>query len=132
MVPLLPTILLVLLAVATPSSGTEVVPAGPEFKISTRGFNYSYSFDGYARTPRVASAPNGDFVVVWESYFDGPGGSGTDVFGRRFDRTGAPRGPDFGIANVDNYLSHPNVGVDAAGGFVVTWNDYGISSFGRV
>ena len=43
----------------------------------------------------VAMGPNGDFVIVWNSYWqDGQNGG---VFGRRYDASGAPQGPEFAV-----------------------------------
>jgi hypothetical protein len=73
---------------------------------------------GAQTTPSVASAPNGDFVVVWSS--------NSDIVGRRYDASGQPRGPEF---LVNTYTSgsqvNPDVAVDGGGGFVVVWNGQG-------
>lgn len=85
---------------------------------------------GPQQLPEVAVAPNGDFVVVWESYF----GPGTDpwmsVQARRFGASGEPR--DSTEFQVNEYTSGgqlvPRVGVDAEGDFLVAWESSG--SFG--
>jgi streptogramin lyase len=59
----------------------------------------------------VASAPAGDFVVVWES--------GPSLRGQRFDAAGAPAGTEFPIGE---FGSEPAVAASTAG-FVVAWND---------
>jgi hypothetical protein len=67
--------------------------------------------------PDVAVAPNGDFVIVWES---------GDVLARRFDSSGAPLGGDI---LVNTYATEdparPDVAMDSAGNFVVTWRSGG-------
>jgi hypothetical protein len=77
-------------------------------------FLVSSTSPGVPRDPAVASAPNGDFVVVWKTT-GYPGG----IFGRLFDASGAPRGPGFLIGSPLG--SDPAVAMDAAGNFVVVW-----------
>src|SRR6185503_1737239 len=62
----LPILFLLLAAVA--SQAAEVVPAGPEFRVSRIGDTYHNSYDGWAIDPRAQSFSNDEFVVVWESY----------------------------------------------------------------
>jgi hypothetical protein len=75
---------------------------------------------GYQIEPRVASAGDGSFVVVWAS--DGQDGSYTGVFGQRFGRHGERAGAEF---RVNTYTTSaqlkPVVAADAAGRFVVVW-----------
>jgi hypothetical protein len=54
-------------------------PLGPDFVINT------YTFD-YQTLPDIAAAPNGDFVVVWESYYQD--GDDFGIFGQRFADSG--------------------------------------------
>ena len=58
--------------------------------------------------------------MVWVDY--GYGGSGSGVFGRRYDAAGAPRGGEF---RVNSYTtddqSIPVVASDPSGNFVVVW-----------
>ncbi len=51
-------------------------PDGPEFRVNT----YTISSQGY---PSVAADSAGNFVVVWDSYFN-QDGSGFGVFGQRY------------------------------------------------
>ena len=53
--------------------------AGGEFRVNTYTTNYQDS-------ARAAMEPDGDFVVVWESYTQD--GSGFGVLGQRFDTSG--------------------------------------------
>ena len=89
------------------------VPAGPEFRVNT-------FTTGRQAVPRSAMAPNGDFVVVWESH--GQDGDRQGIFGQRFDASGATRGSGF---QINTYTTGPQVQVDIAmsrkGGFVVVW-----------
>ena len=93
-------------------------PLGPEFRINT----YTTDFQRY---PAVATDPSGSFVVVWASLFQEAGIPGQNgVFGQRYASTGAPVGPEF---HVNTYTPgsqlFPVVATDAAGNFVVVWED---------
>jgi hypothetical protein len=70
--------------------------------------------------PAVASDASGNFVVVWESFYQD--GSAHGVFAQRFAASGLPLGSEF---RVNTYTlgvqSEPAVASDANGSFVVTW-----------
>ena len=68
----------------------------------------------------IAMSPAG-FVVTW--FGEGPGGEG--LFGRRFDASGAPITGDFQVntATLGTNNARPDVGMNAAGDFVVVWDD---------
>jgi hypothetical protein len=92
----------------------QKIPLGAEFQVN------SYTTDGQGgfNGPRVASDAAGGFVVVWEDFeFDRE-----FVVARRFNSSGAPLGPEFQVNNVA-YEVNPAVSSDAAGNFVVVWND---------
>jgi hypothetical protein len=76
-------------------------------------------------TVAVASDPNGNFVVVWQSGQDTPSGTTWGIFGQRFDAAGTPQGSEF---LVNSYTSEsqerPSVAADADGNFVVVWSGY--------
>jgi hypothetical protein len=84
-------------------------PLGAEFTVSSNN----------GSPPSVASDAAGNFVVVWHVW----GGYGSDdVYGRRFDNTGAPLGPQFRVNTYDyNYQQLPSVASDSDGNFVVAW-----------
>jgi hypothetical protein len=96
-------------------------PIGTEFQVNT----YTTGAQGYTGVD-VASAANGDFVVIWASYQDG---YGYGVFGQRFDGSGLRAGTEFqvntytlgnqGRAQLDVGLA---VARAAAGQFVVVWS----------
>ncbi len=95
------------------SDGTA---AGGEFQVNT----YT-TFD--QTFPWVASEPDGDFVVVWQS--DGSGGSDTSfssIQGQRYASDGTAVGGEF---QVNTYTTddqaRPSVAMDADGDFVVVW-----------
>ena len=91
----------------------QVLPLSPEVAVNT------YT-TGHQRASAVASDAAGNFVVVWQSF--GQDGNNDGVFGRRFDASGVPRGPEF---RVNTYTtgnqSTPDVASDPAGNFVVAW-----------
>ena len=87
---------------------------GTEFQINT------YTPYG-EEDPEVGVAPNGDFVVVWESLQE-QDGDGRGIFAQRFTSSGAFSGTEF---RVNSYTVHsqedPVLAVDADGDFVVVW-----------
>jgi hypothetical protein len=92
------------------------VARGPEFRTNT------YTTEGQYQ-PRVASAPDGRFVVVWVS--GGQDGSQRGVFGQAFTAAGAPIGPEFQANSyTTGYQAQAAVAMDASGRFVVMWANY--------
>jgi hypothetical protein len=88
-------------------------PVGSEFQAN------SYT-SGAQRTPRVATAANGNFVVVWSS--NAEDGSGYGIFGRRFTSAGSPLGGEFRVNTyTSNAQATPAVASDSSGNFVVVW-----------
>jgi hypothetical protein len=87
-------------------------PVGAEFLVAT------YSTAGVLSTPAVAANPNGDFVVVWDTYV----GASHEIFAHRFDIFGNSLGGEF---RVNGYTTGdqraPAVAWDGSGGFVVVW-----------
>jgi hypothetical protein len=74
---------------------------------------------GSQYAPVVGVAPDGDFVVVWES----DGQDGRDIFARRFDAAGMPLAPEFQVnEHTGSFQVKPAVAVDADGDFVVAWD----------
>jgi hypothetical protein len=74
--------------------------------------------------PFVSALPSGGFVVVWAS--SNQDGSGTGVFGQRYDSTGAAVGPEFRANSYTTGNQGPaSVSSDASGGFVVVWGSQG-------
>ena len=82
---------------------------------------HTTSFQGL---PSIGMDAAGNFVIVWVSFGqDGPDGG---VFGRRFDSAGTKLGSEFQVNTytTDNQ-THPRIGVDPEGGFVVAWESAG-------
>jgi len=91
-------------------------PVSGEFQVN------QYTF-GYQSHARVAYGGNGDFVVAWQSRQDG---DDYGVMARRFGPDGTPRGDEFLVnQTTTNAQTEPAVAADAAGRFVVTWDNYG-------
>jgi len=92
------------------SNGT---PQGFEFQVNT----YTR---GMQRHPRIATAADGEFVVVWQTRHDA--GSGYAVAAQRFDRAGTALGSEFQVGSTSGGRQYrPVVATDAAGDFVVAW-----------
>ena len=87
-------------------------PAGAEFQVNT-------STAGDQRVPSAAMNASG-FVLVWQSA-EGDG-SGSGVFGQRYDGSGDPVGGEFPVnAHTTGDQGAPDVALDPSGRFVVVW-----------
>jgi hypothetical protein len=77
--------------------------------------------------PCVAMAPNGQFVVVWESWIqDGPSTFSYDVFGQRFDLDGSRKDTEFRVNTyTKNNQWFAKVAMTKLGDFVVVWTSWG-------
>ena len=80
----------------------------------------------------MATEPDGDFVVAWESG-NQQDGSGFGIFARRFSSAGAPLDSEFQVNTFTTQGQYsPSVAASASGDFVVAWrsrqdtSDYGI------
>jgi hypothetical protein len=68
----------------------------------------------------VAAAPDNTFLVIW------PGGSDGGIAGRRLGVDGLPAGGELSLQGPGSIPGGlPDLGFDAAGGFVVTYQSYG-------
>ena len=98
-------------------------PAGAEFQVNTytdggQGASYFFAAHNHA----VSVAPNGNFVVVWGSYYPGQDGDTSSVHGQRFAATGAKVGAEFQINTyTTGHQLSPSVAVSPDGSFVVVW-----------
>lgn len=99
-------------ATATPTD-TPLAPDLPGDEILVNTNTADGQFD-----PAVASAPNGDFVIVWESGFEGA----YNVFGQRFASDGSKLGTEF-MVNTFTTESQDDASVAVAGNgdFIVVW-----------
>jgi S-layer family protein len=100
-------------------SATGAVQGG-EFQVNGYTTEYQNRAD-------VARAPDGAFVVAWQSYNQEGPGSGYGVYARRYAADGSSLGGEF---RVNTYTTddqaRPSVAVDAAGNFVVAWTEYAL------
>jgi hypothetical protein len=72
--------------------------------------------------PKIATAPNGNFVVVWEDDNDDNGVG--QVYARGFDPDGNALFSQTAVNSVaTGQQRHPDVAMDDSGRFVVTWED---------
>ena len=93
-------------------------PLGGEFKVNTVTARDQDN-------PAVAVDANGNFVVVWESFF-GEYSTQDDIQAQRFDSAGNPLGSEFKVNTVTaGYQEYPAVAIDANGNFVVVYSAQG-------
>jgi hypothetical protein len=76
--------------------------------------------------PDVAMDAAGDFVVAWQTGDQANlGYLAHDIQALRYDATGSARGGAFPLSTAANTgRAYPRVGMDAAGRFVVAWDNY--------
>jgi len=70
----------------------------------------------------------GNFIVVWQDGAapGGGGGAGRGIFGRSYDSTGAPVGPEFQVNTyTTGFHGAPAVAVDPFGSTAVVWHSDG-------
>ncbi len=90
-------------------------PDGDEFQINT----YTTHDQGGSA---IAADGSGRFVVAWASLLQDGDRSG--IFGQRFAGPGIPLGDEFQVnTSTLNYQLRPTVGMNAAGDFLVAWDD---------
>jgi VCBS repeat-containing protein len=90
-------------------------------KIDTE-FSISGNNSSEPTNPKIASLPNGGFVVVWEA-FSNTGGSETEIFGQRFDANSDPVGSEFQVNTFTQFEQiDPQIAVQADGSFMVVWD----------
>ncbi len=87
--------------------------------------------DGDQMSPAMSlNRSTGDFIVVWEGEVTGDETS-IEVFAQRFDHDATPIGSEIQV-NTETLRDQvaPNVAMDTAGNFVVTWTSEGIPGSG--
>ncbi|MBI3469401.1 MAG: choice-of-anchor D domain-containing protein [Planctomycetes bacterium] len=89
------------------------VPQGAEFQVNT-------FTDDWQHEPAVAMDDAGNFVVVWQSYFQD--GDGYGVYAQRYNAAGATQGGEFRVNVVTaDWQRKPSVAMDSLGNFAVAW-----------
>jgi len=103
------------------SNGQELNPGsnaitstaqGKEFRVNTQNTNDQ-------EKPKIAMAPNGDFVIVWESYNQDGGGDG--IYAKRYYADGREKTPPAGSEIVQGNefkLSAKKIAFDSQGNFI--------------
>jgi len=78
----------------------------------------TFEVDSLGLFPSVATGPEGDFVVAWEST-----AGDHEIAAQWFDADGNRRGALIGVPTTTggSQRTHPSVAMDRAGKFVVTW-----------
>jgi hypothetical protein len=80
-------------------------------------------------SPAVASDADGDYVIAWQAV--GDGGAGWDIFARRYDSSGRPRGNTFRVnTTTAGDQVTPALASDRRGNFVITWASESIGGSG--
>ncbi len=99
-------------------------PRGAEFQVNTiTAGGQGASFYFLTQNSGVSMAPNGNFVVVWGSYYANQDGSLGGVHGQRFDASGTRVGAEFLINTyTTGYQFSPTVAVRDDNSFVVVWS----------
>jgi hypothetical protein len=86
---------------------------GSEFQVNT-------TVDDDQYFPAVSADAAGDFVVVWESYYQD--GDDFGVFGQRFASDGTPKGTEFQVNTYAyGYQGFPAIASAPDGAFLVVW-----------
>ena len=97
---------------------------GSEFQVNTT----SNSDPMYAR---IAADEQGNFTAVWQS--SNQDGDGLDIYGQQFDSSGTKVGTtEFRVNTTTAGDQHnANIGMNAAGDFVVSWTSDGVDGEGQ-
>ncbi|MBI3898161.1 MAG: DUF4347 domain-containing protein [Gammaproteobacteria bacterium] len=92
------------------------VAQGSEFRVNTTTADNQYN-------PSVSMDALGNFVVVWTS--DNQDGSGSGIYGKRYNYNGVAQGSEFQInATTASAQSNPSVSMRRTDGFYVTWDSW--------
>lgn len=88
---------------------------------ASAAFDINQFHDGDQQRPAIASAPDGRFVVAWES--DGQDGQLTEVYARRYGANASPLGAEFRVnLTTQSRQGYPAVAMASDGAFAVAWN----------
>jgi len=71
--------------------------------------------------PHIAVDAQGDFVVAWAGQTATTSGSPVQVFTQRYNSNGLPLGTTTPVGASGRSVGAPDVGMDPAGAYVVTW-----------
>ncbi len=92
---------------------------GSEFQVNTRAYESQANAD-------IAAAPNGGFIVAWNSYYGTPSGRSNDIFCRIFEPNCSPADDEFQINQITSgNQTKPSIAVKPSGEFIVAWQGPG-------
>jgi hypothetical protein len=104
---------------------SDGAPVGTEFGVNTYTTNSQ-------TVPSVASAADGNFVVVWTNYAPVDGDS-AGVFGQRYASNGTTLGSEFQVNSYTTGMQYlPSVAAKDNGDFMVVWTGQDQAGFGIV
>jgi hypothetical protein len=127
---------LALLLLSAPVVHAELAAIRPEFQVSTGPkysyYSYSYPHNEAQFSIDIGASAAGTFVVAWEDLYLYVGQySRPGIFARRFDSLGRPLGGEFRTSPFTSYIKgDSHVASDAAGNFVVVWDEGGYDYLG--
>jgi hypothetical protein len=91
-------------------------PSGSDFLVNT------YT-TGDQRNPSVAMAPNGNFVISWESW--NQDGHEWGVYAQRYNAAGVAQGPETLVnTNTTSFQWNTHLAIDAAGNYTIVWDGF--------
>ena len=85
---------------------------------------------GFQDEPSVAMDAAGDFIVAWQT--GDPSGDGFTAYAQQFNSAGAAVGSVLEFGPEGSGPASPSVAMDAAGDFVVVWDEYQSDGFANV
>jgi hypothetical protein len=109
-------LVLAILLGAAAAGAAELPRLGPEFQINS-------TTQGRQNAPAVAGDGFGNFIVIWTGEI---AGGLNQVYGQRFDVSGARLGGEFQISSGPDETSLPQVASTPDGGFAAVWVGQGV------
>jgi len=91
-------------------------PDGNAFQVNT------YS-SGLQMSPVISTLNNGDFVITWDSFFEGAG-----VFAQQYNINGSMIGLEFQVNTLSGYNLFPAISSFSNGNFIIIWQALGSNS----
>jgi hypothetical protein len=99
------------------------VAQGAEFQVNTYTDDLQFQ-------PAVAMDGDGDFVATWTS--DGQDGFGYGIYAQMYDAAGGLIGGEFGVnTTLEGGQNDSDIARNAAGDFVIVWDDHGTGAFAQ-
>jgi hypothetical protein len=98
----------------TPHLASAQTPRGPEIRVDQQTLPSNWF-------PHTAVAPNGDFVVVWESGHPFLAADSPRVWFRLFRADGTPKGGQLRVSNGKARETLPSISMADDGSFVIVW-----------